>query len=55
MLEDVGYNKELEDGQFDSQIYVDVKTKLRRSSPDLDIKFGSFDFFPFDVPQGLYY
>lgn len=54
MLEDVGQKKELEDGQFDSQIYMDVKTKLR-SSPDLEIKFGSFDFFPFDVPQGLHY
>ena len=55
VLEDVGYKKELADGQFDSQVYVDVKTKLRRSSPDLKIKFGSFAFFPFDFPQGLHY
>ena len=55
VLEDAGYKKELADGQFDSQVYVDVKTKLRRSSPDLRIKFGSFAFFPFDFPQGLHY
>ena len=55
VLEDAGYKKELADGPFDSQVYVDVKTKLRRSSPDLRIKFGSFAFFPFDFPQGLHY